>query len=267
MVGIVNNPTIPIARTLVEKGKLDLAAAEYEKHLQGHPSDARVWQLLGDLQLRRADASAALDAYRRSADTYIAQGFYAKACALYKQIIALAPGSIDAHLRLSDLYTEFALVGDAQRELEQAARMAKECPGEPIAREVEKRLSRTREKTQKEDLSRNRQRAQTLLGRGRPAEAVAALRPCFDAEPDDPETLELLAQALQAARKSERAVMVLRRLAFLAHADDDHERRDNFYARILLLAPHDPEAMAALGLVRPAPPAPALEIIEEIIAE
>jgi tetratricopeptide (TPR) repeat protein len=266
----VSATTIPLARTLVQKGKLDLAVAEYETHLQANPSDARVWQFLGDLHLRRADATAALEAYRRSADQYIAQGFYAKACALYKQILALAPGSIEAHLRLSDLYTEFALVGDAQRELEAAAKLAQQRPEEPIAREVEERLRRTKAHTQQEDLSRVRQRAQTLLGRGRPAEAVAALRPCFDAEPDDVETLELLAQALMASRKSERALMVLKRLAFLAHDAGENERRDNFYARILVLSPHDSEALTALGIVRRAPapaPMPQMEIIEEIIAE
>jgi len=109
------------AQKLVSKGRLDRAVIEYQKLIKANPSDDRVMLKVADLQTRMRAYEAAVTTYEQVASYYAAQGFSAKATAIYKQIRSL----IQQHLpetkghygpvvdKLVQLYLEAGLKGDA----------------------------------------------------------------------------------------------------------------------------------------------------------
>lgn len=112
---------IESAQRFVDKKKYDRAIAEYQKLVQGDPTDARTWLKIGDLQARMGAIKEAIGTYIRVGEQYSAQGFALKAIAVYKQIRELirkqAPELADQYAyllpMLAVIYVELGLTSDA----------------------------------------------------------------------------------------------------------------------------------------------------------
>jgi len=112
---------IESAQRFVDKKKYDRAIAEYQKLVQGDPTDARTWLKIGDLQARMGAIKDAIGTYIRVGEQYSAQGFALKAIAVYKQIRELirkqAPELADQYAyllpMLAVIYVELGLTSDA----------------------------------------------------------------------------------------------------------------------------------------------------------
>ncbi len=112
---------IESAQRFVDKKKYDRAIAEYQKLVQGDPTDARTWLKIGDLQARTGAIREAIQTYIRVGEQYSAQGFALKAIAVYKQIRELirkqAPELADQYAyllpMLAVIYVELGLTSDA----------------------------------------------------------------------------------------------------------------------------------------------------------
>ena len=68
---------------------------------------------LGDLYTRQGATADASATYQQVAEQYAEQGFFLKAVAVYKTILSIDPTTIDAHLRLAELYVQLGLTPDA----------------------------------------------------------------------------------------------------------------------------------------------------------
>jgi tetratricopeptide (TPR) repeat protein len=110
----------------VQKGAFDKALAEYQKLLRADPKDTNVRLKIGDLLLKKGDERAATEAYTQVAEIFTGEGFDAKAVAIYKQILKSQPGSVEARVRLGDLYQRLGLPSDALREFQSAAKAYQE---------------------------------------------------------------------------------------------------------------------------------------------
>lgn len=109
------------AQKLVEKGQYDRAIREYLKVIAEDASDIRTWIRIGDLYVKLGQKGEAVEHYRKVAQLYTQQSELEKAAAVYKQIIAISPTTLDAYMSLGLLYRSLSRPDQAIEMLEQAA--------------------------------------------------------------------------------------------------------------------------------------------------
>src|SRR5215469_13506651 len=118
--GFNKQKVLSAAEKFVQQGKLQNAIAEYEKILKNDAKDLTVTNTVGDLYARLGDNAKAVECFKSVGDAYAAQGFTVKGIAMYKKITKLAP-SVDASLKLAELYTQQGLFNDARAQYLQVA--------------------------------------------------------------------------------------------------------------------------------------------------
>src|SRR5262245_61440899 len=109
------------ARKYAQKGAKDRALKEYEQLLKLDPRDAKLRLEVGDTHRRWGQIDEAVATYRRVAEQYTAEGFDARAVAVYKQIQALDPKGYAACEPLAELYQRMGLNSEAVAALQAAA--------------------------------------------------------------------------------------------------------------------------------------------------
>jgi pilus assembly protein FimV len=118
--GFNKQKALSAAEKFVQQGKLQNAIAEYDKVLKHDPKDLTVNNTIGDLYSRLGDSAKAIECFKMVGDAYAAQGFTVKGIAMYKKITKLQP-SVDASLKLAELYTQQGLFNDARAQYLQVA--------------------------------------------------------------------------------------------------------------------------------------------------
>ena len=112
---------LELARKLAQKNAKDKALAEYQKLLKLDPKDAKLRLEVGDAHRRWGQVEEAVDTYKRVAEQYMAEGFDARAVAVFKQILNLDPDQLDAYAPLAELYERMGLTAEALVALQTAA--------------------------------------------------------------------------------------------------------------------------------------------------
>ena len=118
--GFNKQKVLSAAEKFVQQGKLQNAIAEYDKILKNDTKDLTVNNTIGDLYARIGDTAKAIECFKTVGDAYAAQGFTVKGIAMYKKITKLHP-SVDASLKLAELYTQQGLFNDARAQYLQVA--------------------------------------------------------------------------------------------------------------------------------------------------
>ena len=118
--GFNKQKALSAAEKFVQQGKLQNAIAEYDKILKNDTKDLTVNNTIGDLYARMGDIAKAIECFKTVGDAYAAQGFTVKGIAMYKKITKLQP-SLDASLKLAELYTQQGLFNDARAQYLQVA--------------------------------------------------------------------------------------------------------------------------------------------------
>ena len=118
--GFNKQKVLSAAEKFVQQGKLQNAIAEYDKVLKSDANDLTVNNTIGDLYARLGDNGKAIECFKKVGDAYAAQGFTVKGIAMYKKITKLQP-SVDASLKLAELYTQQGLFNDARAQYLQVA--------------------------------------------------------------------------------------------------------------------------------------------------
>lgn len=94
---------------------------QYKKLLRLDPQDIKLQLEIADVHRRWDQIGEARETYERIAGHYMEEGFDARAVAVYKQILSLAPNSDEAHTRLAELYERMGLIAEALNSLKVAA--------------------------------------------------------------------------------------------------------------------------------------------------
>jgi tetratricopeptide (TPR) repeat protein len=115
------NKIIAEATKHVQKGAFDKAIHAYRRILAADAKDVRVLLKVAELQQKKGDARAAVEAYDKVAQTYAEQGFFLKAVAVYKQIVKLAPDDVRVNEQLAALYQQLGLMSDAMAQFQAMA--------------------------------------------------------------------------------------------------------------------------------------------------
>ncbi len=109
------------AQKHLQKGALEKALKDYQTLLKADPKDPNVRLKIGDIQLKRGKTDDAIAAYLKVAESFMQNGFDAKAVALYKQITKIDDKRVDVFVPLAELYERMGLQSDALKALQQAA--------------------------------------------------------------------------------------------------------------------------------------------------
>ena len=231
------NKLIASAQRLTQKGQLDRAIREYRLIVDEDPSDVRIWMKIGDLYVRKGAVPHAIATYNKVAVTYREGGHHQKAAAIYKQIIGLAPGAIEAHLALGELLAKLNQLQEAISELqtvvgayEREGRHRESC--ELLQRMVElvpedepNRIRLAEALARQGNLGRAaeefRQVLSLLSDRGRLDDFIQVAERLLYLAPDQHETARLLAEVYLQRGQPKRALARLQTL-FQANPTDPH---------------------------------------------
>ena len=100
------------AQKYIAKGEIDKAIAELQKILK-EEQDANVYNIIGDLYLRKKEKEKSIDEFKKAANIFKEDGFYLKAIALYKKILNINPSDTATLILLGELNAERGLTGNA----------------------------------------------------------------------------------------------------------------------------------------------------------
>lgn len=95
------------------KGQYTKAIAELQKIIAEDSNDVRTLQRIAELYLKANSAGDAVRTYAEVALIYEAGGFFAKAVAVYRQVLKLSPDELEAKIRLANLYFQTGMLSDA----------------------------------------------------------------------------------------------------------------------------------------------------------
>ncbi len=105
--------TIARAHEYAAAGQFAKASATWRELLDGSPTDANVYNTIGDLCLKNKATADAVEAYTKAARFFLQEGFHLKAIALYKKILKLEPERADICTLLGDLHVVRGLMNNA----------------------------------------------------------------------------------------------------------------------------------------------------------
>jgi len=103
-----------IAQKITQKKALKKSVKEYQQILKENPDDFKTRIKLADIYLRRGELARAIDEYFRVGEYYIQEELDLKAIAIFKKILVLNTGIIEAFYKLADLYSKRGLFGEAK---------------------------------------------------------------------------------------------------------------------------------------------------------
>jgi tetratricopeptide (TPR) repeat protein len=199
------------AEKLLRQGRLEPAIAEYVRVVEEFPRDWSTANTLGELYARAGQPQQAVVQYARIAQHFVDEGFYPKAAALYKKILKLQPQDEPTQIQLADISARQGLLADAKSHLNAIAARRRAKGDRRGAAEIVVRLgtidpadfdarlaaARTLEEMGEEEEAGRRFKAlhDDLLEKGRPAEAIDALKEFVRINPLEREARSMLAKA------------------------------------------------------------------------
>jgi tetratricopeptide (TPR) repeat protein len=208
-VALNKRKTLDAAQKYLQKGNLDKALKEYQKVVDADPKDANVRLKVGDVQLRKGNSQAAIDAYLDVAKQFMKDGFDAKAVALFKQITKIDEKRYDIYEPLAELYQRLGLTSDAMSALQ-------------IAAEAHQR-------------------------EGRKKEGLALLRKMASLDPSNTGTRLKIAEMLWKEELQEEALAEYDEVVAELGRQDDHEGVARVHEQVLRHLPERLENLIGLG--------------------
>jgi tetratricopeptide (TPR) repeat protein len=189
------------AQKYLERGSLEKALAEFQNAVKEDAKDTRTWLRMAEVHVRLGQNDKATEVYQTTVDLYVEQGFFQRAVAVYKNIIKLSPGSVQARVKLADVYRQLGLFSDAIQQLEQAVLLHQKA--------------------------------------GQLTEALAALKQVLELNPDQPATRIRYAELAVQAGQINDAVVEFREAANLLKAQGRSDEFTRVAERILYYQPDD----------------------------
>jgi len=102
------------AQSLIQKGQIDAALAEFDRLFESGDKDPYDFILVADLLAKRGSMQEAVRRYRQAVDEYGKAELFKNAIAVCKKILRISKEDVQIHRALGDLYAKEGLYGDAQ---------------------------------------------------------------------------------------------------------------------------------------------------------
>jgi len=97
------------AERRISRGRLRAGIRDYQAILAENPDDLRILNRIGDLFVRAEEIDRGIALFLRVAREYAAEGFTAKAIAIFRKILRVDPSRREARDGLAGLYQEVGL--------------------------------------------------------------------------------------------------------------------------------------------------------------
>ncbi|HET7753470.1 MAG TPA: tetratricopeptide repeat protein [Anaeromyxobacteraceae bacterium] len=231
-----------VAEVYTEQGFFLKAVAVYKQIVRLTPDDVRVNERLAVLYQQlgiMSDAMAQLQLVAAAAERV---GDDKRLAEVLRRMTDLDPENPAPAARLGEI---LARQGDAKGALELLHRSAE---GLKKANRLDEyvRVAERIAALEPANVALGRELARLYLARGDTRRALAKLQLCFKSEPDDIDTLNLLAQAFRELGQVSKTVSVYKELARIHGERGRAEESRATWKRVLDLAPDDPDALDAL---------------------
>lgn len=224
-----------------EQGFAQKAVAVYKNVLKLSPGTVAAHHKLGALFNQLGLLQDAVQQFELAAAALQRAQKPADAVAALRQASEIQPDNVVLRVKLAEAASQAGLTDEAVREFGRSADQLKaQGRVDESLRVVERLLFH-----QPDNLAKARELAEAYIAKGSPRLALPKLQACLNGDPRDPQTLSLLAKALEQLGQVSKAVSVLKELVRLCDELGHSSERDAAVLRGLTLDPNDHELRAA----------------------
>lgn len=234
-----------VAEQYAEQGFFLKAVAVCKQILKLDPTLLDVWERLAEMYEMLSLGNDAVATYEQVADAHARAGNHRKSARALEKVAELDPENVAARIRYAEVLSKLNKPEEAAAAFAQGAEVLKRQGRIEDYLKVGERLLYH----QPDNLEFARELAAAYLDRGEAKHSLAKLQACFNADPKNLETLQLLARAFEQLGQTQKTVSVLKELARLHGSEARKSEQANVLRRILALDPSDPDARRELSLV------------------
>ncbi|MCB9707856.1 MAG: tetratricopeptide repeat protein [Myxococcales bacterium] len=232
-----------VAQHYAQQGFFLKAVAVYKQILKLDARRIDVAMRLAEMYKQLALVNDALQTYEDIAAQHIEAGNHPQAMATFALMVDLDPTNVPVRIKYAESLSQAGSILAAAEQFEAGAQLLKEQNRTDDYIKVCERLLFHRS----DDTALAHEIASLYLRKNEPKAALSKLQLCFSRNPNDPETLSLLAAAFQAIGQEEKAISVYRELANVYQHKNKLKERADVLGKILALDPHDENAQQALA--------------------
>jgi tetratricopeptide (TPR) repeat protein len=232
-----------VAEQYAEQGFFLKAVAVCKQILKLDPTLLDVWERLGEMYEMLSLGNDAVATYEQVADAHARAGNHRKSARALEKVAELDPENVAARIRYAEVLSKLNKPEEAAQAFQQGAEVLKRQGRIEDYLKVGERLLYH----QPENLEFARELAAAYLDRGEAKHSLAKLQACFNADPKNLETLQLLARAFEQLGQTQKTVSVLKELARLHGSEERRNEQGSVLRRILTLDPSDSDARRELS--------------------
>jgi tetratricopeptide (TPR) repeat protein len=232
-----------VAEQYAEQGFFLKAVAVCKQILKLDPTLLDVWERLGEMYEMLSLGNDAVATYEQIADAHARAGNHRKSAKALEKVAELDPENVAARIRYAEVLSKLNKPDEAAQAFQQGAEVLKRQGRIEDYLKVGERLLYH----QPDNLEFARELAAAYLDRGEAKHSLAKLQACFNADPKNLETLQLLARAFEQLGQTQKTVSVLKELARLHASEERRQEQGSVLRRILALDPSDPDARRELS--------------------
>jgi len=227
----------------VRQGFYSKAIAVFNQILALDPDQIELRTKLGEMYHQLGLLSDAIQQYQLVYRHFEEKGRSKDALAILRNITLIDPDNLPNRIRLAEGYIKEGMRAEGLQEYEKALEELARAGREDEYLRVLDRLVHHAPENGK----RGRELVKHLLERGEEKKGLARLKLLLKEEPDNLETLDLLARAFFALRQLGKTVTVYKEMARILKVRGDVARLNTIYQNILKIDPEDGEARRAIS--------------------
>ncbi|MDI7269167.1 MAG: tetratricopeptide repeat protein, partial [Myxococcota bacterium] len=232
---------VRLAEVLSKAGFYQRAVAVYHQILQLNPTLTEILVALAETLSKLGLPQEATKIYQRAVQLLQKADKADQAARILDKLIAANPDDYQARLQLAEMYLKIGRNDDAIRAFEEALPALRVHGRDDLFKRAAERLLYYRP----DNLALCRELAVFHLQRSNIPQAMKLLQYCHKRDPDDIETLRLLATHFVSADLPDKAAVVLQQMARVYAKSGDHAAAAAVEERLRQLRPQEPASRAA----------------------
>ena len=232
-----------VAEQYAEQGFFLKAVAVCKQILKLDPTQLDVWERLAEMYEMLSLVSDAITTYEQVADAQQRANNPRKALRALQKLAELDAENVAARIRYAEALSKLNKPDEAAEAFREGADLLKKQGRFEDYVKVGERLLFH----QPDNYEFARELASMYLERGDPKHSLAKLQTCFNADPKNLETLQLLSRAFEQLGQTQKTISVLKEIARLHAAEARRAEHGSVLRRILVLDPSDAEARRELS--------------------
>jgi pilus assembly protein FimV len=242
-----------VAEQYADQGFFLKAVAVCKQILKLDPTQLDVWERLAEMYEMLSLVSDAIATYEQVADAQMRANNPRKAIKALQKIADLDAENVAARIRYAEALSKLNKPEEAAEAFRMGAELLKQQGRLDDYLKVGERLLFH----QPDNYEVARELASIYLERGDAKHSLAKLQVCFNADPKNLDTLQLLAKAFEQLGQTQKTISVLKEVSRLHANEARRTEQGSVLRRILALDPADADARRELSQIGRLPNAPA----------